>query len=846
MDTAPHTDDLSIPVTSPPALASIGLVSAAIIAYEIWIMRVFAVSNWSHFGSVVISIAMFGFGVFSTVLCVARGHFRRHWDRWLETALILTGPAFLLANTVAQRLPFNPILLLSDPWQKYYLLGYFLLYLVPFLLGAMFVGLIFLRGQGEFGRVYCANMTGSGLGGLVMLPAMYFIPPDLLYALPLALWLLGAGTWLFHRKKPALLPLLILAASLAVAMGLAFEQIQVSPYKGVSYARHFPDAACVYRSQSPLGLMEVYSSRFFHFAPGLSDTAALNLSRMPVNAFLGLYLDGDGPVGIMKALPDEETEYLNFLPMSMPYLLKDRPRVFIMQFGGGISTQLALRRNAPQVTVAEGNAMIIRALRDSPRLAAFTGRVLDNPRVTLIPADGRIAIRQTAGGFDIIDFSLTDSTGLSMPAGFAITEKYAYSRETLASLIRALAPDGILALTVWNKEDPPKSTLKVMTTAVAAARTAGAGDAAPHFFIAQTYLSTLTVLYKKDGFTPDQTRALTGYCRRMSFEVVYAPGPHGIHPDSRAVYRGFRDVYFEAEGPEKPNPLNLSAGNLYAIAADSLVRGDFQSVQDQYVFNTAPLTNDRPYLGGFIKIRDIPHFVTQLESVSDEWGYLLLWAILLQSLLLGTILLLLPVIFGWRALFAPHPGKGGVILYFICLGIGYVTIEIALMGKYILCLGNPTISASVLITGLLVFSGLGSLFSSRYLDRPRRATAAAALLIGIWLAVHILWADRIFQAVGGAGYPVRVAVCLVLLLPLSFAMGFPFALGMSALARLKREHLFIWAWGINGSFSVAGTVLAPILAVLFGISATLWIAAGMYLLAVPAMGWMLRPARNRE
>jgi hypothetical protein len=334
----------------------------------------------------------------------------------------------------------------------------------------------------------------------------------------------------------------------------------------------------------------------------------------------------------------------------------------------------------------------------------------------------------------------------------------------------------------------------------------------------------------------------------MSFEIVYSPNIVRPHPDRAAVFQAYHDVYFAPDKPESETALNLTVGNLYSIVADSLIKGDFKSVESDYVFKIQPLTNNRPYLSGFIKPGDILHFFKQLDTISDEWGYLLLWAILCQSVLLGIVLMLLPLIFGRRLLFARQPGKIGLVLYFICLGIGYIGIEISLIGKYVLVLSNPTISATVMITGLLIFSGLGSLVSTRYVERARSAVAIACGAIALGVLFHALFADRIFAMLAGEPYPLRILVCLLLLMPMAFFMGFPFSLGMSALSRSRREHFFVWAWGINGSFSVVGGVLAPILSVLFGISSSLLIAAVLYLLAMPAMYLMLRrvpqPARR--
>src|SRR5262249_56140063 len=102
---------------------------------------------------------------------------------------------------------------------------------------------------------------------------------------------------------------------------LDIPKLAVSDYKGVAYARKFPDSKRVYERFSPFGYLEVYSSSYLHFAPGLSDNAAFSLPKMPDNAYLGMYIDGEGPSGIIRELPPEATAYYRFLPMIYAYLI---------------------------------------------------------------------------------------------------------------------------------------------------------------------------------------------------------------------------------------------------------------------------------------------------------------------------------------------------------------------------------------------------------------------------------------------------------------------------------------------------------------------------------------------
>jgi hypothetical protein len=410
---------------------AVGLAAGAVIALQIDIMRVFAVGNWTHFGSLVVSLAMLGFGLTSAVMAVAKNWFARNWRVAASVALGLYGPMAVGANLYIQQLGFNPIYLVSDPNQKWKLAEIFLAALTPFLAGAVFLGCVFLKSNKTFGRVYFADLAGSGLSGLVFLGAMYLLPPINLIAAPLALWFAACVAWSFIPGARGALVAFVVMAALAfgghfvAAPELGLSRLAVNDYKGASYARRLPEAKKVFESYSPFGLLEAYTTSYLHFAPGLSDNAGFNLPTMPANAYMGLYIDSDGPIGVMRHLDAKESAYFRFLPMYYPYVIKKQPKTFITQFGGGISTEVALSTGSKDVTVAEGNRAILAAFRD-PVFKDFTGDILSKVRV--IDYEGRHFLAQTKEKFDVIDLSLADSTGLSNPGGFAVVEKFPYTQ----------------------------------------------------------------------------------------------------------------------------------------------------------------------------------------------------------------------------------------------------------------------------------------------------------------------------------------------------------------------------------------------------------------------------------
>jgi len=279
------------------------------------------------------------------------------------------------------------------------------------------------------------------------------------------------------------------------------------------------------------------------------------------------------------------------------------------------------------------------------------------------------------------------------------------------------------------------------------------------------------------------------------------------------------------------------------LAWHRLINGGWDEVASAYVFDTRLLTNNRPYFAAYVKPSDLHRVTDRLELFQDEWGYLLIWATLAIACATSLSLVILPVIFGWRTIFSHNPGKFRTIIYFACLGAGYIMVEVGLISEFILALSNATVSASILITGMLVFSGLGSFVSERFLDRARDVMPKVFVVIGAILMIYGLVLDRVLDFIGTFPYLARLLLCFVLVFPPAFLMGFPMPTAMTTLGRLGKQHMFLWAWGINGCFSVIGAALVPILATSFGLTAVLWVAGMAYLIAIPAFFAVLLPLK---
>ncbi|MGA2642887.1 MAG: hypothetical protein ABSG21_18500, partial [Spirochaetia bacterium] len=582
-------------------LAALFLVSAAVLGFEIEVMRVFAVASWSNFGSMVISIALLGFGLAGTLLTLLQAHVRRSPDAWIASSAFALAPSMALAHSLAQQVPFNPVLIATDPAQIWWIGAFYLIYGLPFFVGGLFIGAMFTILSSRMHALYFWNMLGSGLGGLLVLGLMFLLPPDFLVYPLVGIALLPALLCTIHWDSAedrfsvkALEALLcVLMCIFSIFLVARFGGVRVSDFKPESYARDYPDSAMLYHSYSPLGESRVYSSSYFHFAPGLSDNAGVSLPHMPKNAFLGLFVDGNGPVGVMRKLAPDEEAYVDFLPMSAPYHVLSRPRVLLLRLGGGAGIQTALHNGAGSVWVVESNPDLLRMLGDVPFFRDYTGGVLQDPRVHLVRSEVRAFASATRERFDLVEIGLIDSIGLSQAGGYSVEENYTYTVEAIRDYLKCLAPSGILSITVWDRLSPPRNVPRLFSTVVEALRSQGGARPENRLFAFNLLLSTATVLVKNGDFTAAEIARLREYARRMSFEVDYAPGFRASPgADFKKILEAYRALYAppsdRSSEVSASTDIPLKPGELYRNSLVWLLEGRQKELYAGYVFDIQP------------------------------------------------------------------------------------------------------------------------------------------------------------------------------------------------------------------------------------------------------------------
>jgi hypothetical protein len=256
-------------------------------------------------------------------------------------------------------------------------------------------------------------------------------------------------------------------------------------------------------------------------------------------------------------------------------------------------------------------------------------------------------------------------------------------------------------------------------------------------------------------------------------------------------------------------------------------------------FNLEPATDDRPFVYATLRVPEIETIYRHLTAVPrEELGLLINLAVLAQAIAFAAIVLALPLL-RWRSRL---PGAGVVaraILYFAGLGLGYLLLQMWLIDKVALLLGDRIAAFAVVLAGMLVFSGIGSLYAGRVEVSPARAVRIACLAILLWSALAIAFAEPVLTAALGLPLPAKIMAVLLSLAPLAIALGMPFPLGLGAFDG-ERAAFLPWAWALNGAFSVIATPLANLLALSEGLRTLLLTGCALYV-----MVWLTFPIRER-
>ncbi|GMO26153.1 MAG: hypothetical protein Ta2B_06210 [Termitinemataceae bacterium] len=816
-------------------ISALFLSSIAGISYELFVMRIFSIGGWSAFGSLVISAALLGVGLSGIIVTLFASTVERHSEKILSISAIILPLLMSSAVIVSQLVPFNPVYLSSDKKQMLYIGLYYIIYGVPFFVSAAFTGVMFFALRNQIQKLYFWNMIGSGVGGFFIILFMFVLPPQFLILPILAVTILAAMLASFSENAESgkaeisvkRLGALVVSAALSIIMIFMWGGIHISESKDMSYVRKYPDSKLVHHSYAPGGEYHVYYSKYFHFAPGLSDNAALKIPLMPVQPYWGMYIDGSGPIGVMGYLRETEKPYMDYLPMAAPYNLLDEPKTLLINLSGGINTQIARYKKASQIDILEPSSEIINILKYDQNITRFNGGLLAEKNIKVVKNEGRTWCKNHKNNYDLIEISLVDSIGLTDSGGYPVHEDYKWTVEAFKEYIAALKNDGILSITVWDKLNPPRNVLKLVNTISRAMRELNIYSSVDNVYSFGLFMSTTTILVKKSAWNEEEISTLNKFVDRCSFERFYVPNETLSENNVNSIIKSFK---YQFTGIKNDGE-NYSGADLYKAALPVLLSGNAKNIEDNYVFDIRPITDSRPYYSGYLKFNMLNTYLKHIESISEEWGYLLLLGMLLQAIIFGAIVIVIPLLIGRKNLFDNGESKLkilGVIIYYASLGLGYMLIEIYLIQRFALYLANPIYSTSIVITAMLIFSALGNMASTKLKEHRTLAVLGATILIVVVLLFYIFGLNSLIAATASYSFFVHAVISVLVIGASAFFMGVPYPNGLDSLQE-NSPALLPWAWGMNGGLSVAGSALARVISVSSGFNLLLWMGIALYL-----------------
>ncbi|MBK7931141.1 MAG: hypothetical protein IPJ98_27795 [Bryobacterales bacterium] len=782
-----HTSGLRWPLV----YTGVFLTTLATLMLELTLTRIFSVVFYYHFAFLAISIALFGLGaggVFSYVVLGWPG------SVWRKLAVLSTLNAFFVVLSVYF------VLSRTAEMTNAALAGVYVVSALPFLIAGIIVSVAISETIERVDRVYFFDLLGAAGGCLFLIPLLNtigapntVIGTGVLFASASALWYTLAGS---VRMR---------IVSVGVALGLVLlivgnaknRMIDVRTAKG----------------------MELTGERFVKW----NSYSRIAIQPDKHSSALLIVIDGDASTGIAnfnfdKLTDDERANLLKQGP-GLPYALRPGAKTLIIGPGGGWDVSRALAGGSKDITGVEINKIIANTIMRE-RFADLSQRIYFRPEVRIFVEDGRSFVRRSTEKYQVLQATLVDTWASTAAGAFSLSENNLYTTDAFHDYLSHLTDDGILAFTRWGFQ-PPRESLRLITLAVEALESLGERDVARHFLVARenTHLlkgwgATDTVIISRKPLSDADVSKARLLFAESKMETVYAP--------------------------------DMAKGNAFA---QFLHTKDREAFFRGYPFDVTPVSDDKPFFFYTVQPRDIWTYLS--TAVKDSADYKINRAVpllfgVVGISIFGTLvtLLLPPLVLGSRL-----PAERGVrlfLLYFLCVGIGYILIQVALIQRFVLFLGHPQYALTVIIFSMLLSSGTGSYWSRRlgtFEDGPLRK-----VLVGVTVCVTglALVSGPIVNA--GVGWPlaVRMLVTALLIFPAGFLMGMPFPSGLARLEAMNHSAVR-WAWALNAAASVMGSAGAIFLALYIGLRATLITGGVLYLVALVVLTMAAeRPATMRE
>ncbi len=780
----------------PYALIAIGLISCSMLMYEVLLTRICALRLFFHFGFLVVSNCLLGIGASGSLIAVFQGSFEKAQRLWIWRFAVLYLVSLALTYAFLLTFPVVPGVSFSSIGEMVQFSAFNLTAAVPFFFAGCVIGLILTFSAEQVNRIYFVDLVGAGIGCLLC---------------PLLLWKTGAGGCCvflglvalvatvvaspIRRRRLALVGGVVLGVGGLLLLPRLDEMFPVPSKPEICITERIAfeqPARPIYTRWSAVSrvdLVDIPVKKRYFFGQG----HARSNDPLPEMKFIVQ----DGSAGTIAANWSEHPERLGTLKRTLycvPVMLIPNARVLIIGVGGGSDVWAAMVYGAKYIKGIELNQQIIDMHEGV--LSDYSKDMIEDPRVELVCDEGRSALMREGAKYDVIQMSGIDTWTSLASGAYVLAENYLYTVEAMATMYDRLNDGGILAISRFAKVAP----LRVLSNVYAAIRDRGDGRLENSVAcLSSDYGYAMTMLIKKGEFTPGELETLDRFATEEDFEVDYLPT------------RKTDSVVEEFVRSEDK---------------DRFIR--------EFPVNVSPTPDDCPYFFNFMKwtspigaAKLLRHKLTYLGNPLFIFGQLLV------STVLAVALILLPVlVFRRRGVDRRYLKR--FLLYFTGLGLGFISIEIALMQKLVLFLGHPLYSVTVTLFAMLVFTGVGSLLSERWFRSPTRLAWIVPIALAVLLGLFILLSPKMVAAWIVWPKAARILVTAAVLAPISLLLGVPFAYGIRLLNRYN-PTIIPWAWAVNGCTTVIGSILTVILSMNLGFNFVLVGAIIVYFAAFAAI-----------
>lgn len=798
-------------------------ISFAALMLEIVQTRILSVVVWYHLAFLVISLAMFGLTAGAVWVYLKKERFTEKtlsYDLGYFTGLFAWATAICLASQMTLAPVISRLVTTLWIWTELALC-----LSIPFFFAGVAISLALTRSSFPIARVYGIDLLGaaSGAVGALLLLNLTDGPSAVLwvavFAAVAAVLFSTAGigdvpqpapplhVWLWHRQWIFLV--LLLAAVINPHLEQGLQPIAV---KGKF---EFPGTHAL-RQWNSFSRIDV--SHTFRKAPIMWGPSPKLFDRRWIAEQVDLFIDGDAGTTAYRFRGNfDEVGFLPYDVTNLAYFLPGRERGVVVGVGGGRDVLSAAFFGLKEITGVELNPILVDLQTKADGLMPFTN-LAAIPGVRFVADEGRSWLARSRESFDVIQMSLVDTWAATGAGAFTLSENGLYTVDAWKIFLSRLTPKGVLTVSRWYEPASPDETGRMVSLAVATLMEMGVREPRRHLFLAaQQRIATLVLA--KSPLSARDVETLEKTAESYQHEILITPTRE---PSSIVLSRIV-------------NAADLATLNHYT----SNLPFDLTPPTDArpFFFNQLPLSHP---LQAFAFARSV--LATTSEGGGVRRGNLVATVTLLILFFIALVLVSAALIIPLRSALK-DVGVEDVTygtLYFSLIGIGFMMIEIGLLQRMSIFLGHPVYSLGVLLSTLILSTGIGSFLSEKLPLQNRSRLVIWGVVTGIYAALLPFILGPLFVSLNNAELPTRIALCVALIAPMGVLLGFGFPTGMRLIAAIDPKPT-PWFWGINGAAGVLASIVAVVLSLALGIGATLVIGALCYVLLVPISLKLLQP-----